>query len=55
MDIKSDPFNYTAHALRQRGCTDKARYGVPSWRIEMTGRWSSKNERKHVLMQIGEI
>ena len=42
MNIKLDPSNYTAHTLRQGGCTDMARHGIPSWRIEMTGRWSSK-------------
>ena len=46
MDIKLDPSNYTAHTLRQGGCTDMARHGVPSWRIEMTGRWSSKKWKK---------
>ena len=42
MDIKLDPSNYTSHTLRQGGCTDMARHGVPSWRMEVTGRWSSK-------------
>ena len=54
MNIKLDPSNYTANTLRQEGCTDMARHGVASWRIEMTGRWS-ENVRKYVLMQIGEI
>ena len=44
--IKIDPSKYTPHTLRQGGCTDMARHGVPSWRIEMTGRWRSKMWRK---------
>ena len=46
MNVKLDPSNYTAHTLRQGGCTDMARHGVPSWRIQMTGRWSSKKWKK---------
>ena len=42
MKIKLDPSKYPAHSLRQGGCTDMARHNVPSWRIEMTGRWRSK-------------
>ena len=38
MDIKLDPFNYTAPTLREEGCTDIARHCVTSRRIEMTGR-----------------
>ena len=34
------------YTLRQGGCTDVARHGVPSRGIEMTGRWSSKKEKK---------
>ena len=48
MDVKLDPSNYTAHALRQGGRTDMARHGVPSWHIEMTGRWLSKKVEENV-------
>ena len=44
--IKLDPSNYATHTLRQGGCTDMARHGVPSWRMEMTWRWSSKKLKK---------
>ena len=42
LNLNMDPNKYTPHSLRQGGCTDLARYGVPSWRIEMKGRWRSK-------------
>ena len=42
LKLEMDPKKYTPHSLRQGGCTDLARYGVPSWRIEMKGRWRSK-------------
>ena len=42
LNLNMDPKKYTPHALRQGGCTDLARHGVPSWRIEMKGRWRSK-------------
>ena len=37
-----NPEHYTPHCLRLGGCTDWARRGEPSWRIEMQGRWSSQ-------------
>ena len=40
--IKLNHFNYLAHSLRQGGCTDMVKHNVPSCRIEMTRRWSSK-------------
>ena len=46
LKVKLDPRKYTPHTLRQGGCTGMARHGVPSWRIEMTGRWRSKMWRK---------
>ena len=42
LSLNMDPKKYTPHCLRQGGCTDLARYGVPAWRIEMKGRWRSK-------------
>ena len=39
-NIKLNPTHYSAHRLRQGGCTDMARRNTPSWRIEMTRRWS---------------
>ena len=41
-NIKMDPSKYPPHSLRQGGCTDMARHNIPSWRIEMKGRWRSK-------------
>ena len=45
-NIKLKPTNYAAHTLRQGGCTDMTRHGVPSWRIHVTRRWSSKEWKK---------
>ena len=45
-NIKLDASNYAAHTLRKEGCTDMARHGVSSWRIEMIRRWSSKKWKK---------
>ena len=42
LNLKMDPAMYTAHTLRLGGCTDMARKGVPNWKIEAQGRWSSK-------------
>ena len=41
LKFKIDPSCHTPHTLRQGGCTDMVRHGVPAWRIEMTGRWTS--------------
>ena len=46
MNIKLDPSNGAAHALKQRGCTDMARLVVSSRRNEMTLRWSTKKWKK---------
>ena len=46
VDVKLNSSKYTAHTSKQEGCTDMARRGVPSWRIEMTGRGSSKKQQK---------
>ena len=48
MNVKMAPTNNTAHTIRQGSCTDMARHGVPSWRIqiEMTGRCASKGWKK---------
>ena len=42
LSLNMNPAHYTPHTLRLGGCTDWARRGEPSWRIEMQGRWSSK-------------
>ena len=46
LNLNMDPKKYTPHTLRQGGCTDMARKGFPSWKIEMSGRWESKMWRK---------
>ena len=46
LNIKLDASKYPAHSLRQGKCTDMARHGYPSWRIERAGRWQSKMWKK---------
>ena len=42
LNLNMDHNHRTPHTLRTGGCSDWARQGQPSWRIEMQGRWSSK-------------
>ena len=55
MNVKFGPSNYSAHTLRQRGCTDMVRHGIQSGCIELTTEDGQKRKRKQTLMLVGEI